>query len=104
MFGVNQSLQRCIQSAGQTARQALKVSFTPCSLGFGHVTGQRIIDQHTTSMSQQLMCDGGKDTAILIVDGAYIYIQSPQETISAQTNDDRLYNWLHRGLHLSFSF
>ena len=84
-------------------------------------------------MSQQLMCDGGKDTAILVVDGTYIYIQvskcrctwfsiiclllevpeecisaeviqSPQETISAQTNDDRLYDWLHRGLHRPFSF
>ena len=125
--------KRTVSRIINSARQALKVSFTPRNLRFGHVTRQCIIDQHTTTMSQQLMCDGGKDTAILVVDGTYIYIQvskcrcawfsiiclllevpeecisaeviqSPQETISAQTNDDRLYDGLHRGLHRPFSF
>ena len=58
-----------------SARQALKVSFTSSNLGFGHVTRQCIIDQHTTAISQQLICDGGKDTAMLVLDGTYIYIQ-----------------------------
>ena len=31
-------------------------------------------------------------------------IQPSQEAISVKTNDDRLYNWLHRGLHRPFSF
>ena len=67
--------KRTVSRILDSARQALKVSFTSSNLGFGHVTRQCIIDRHTTAMSQQLMCDGGKDTAILVVDGTYIYIQ-----------------------------
>ena len=67
--------KRTVSRVINSARQALKVSFTPFNLGFSHVTRQRIIDQHTTTISRQLMCDGGKDTAILVLDGTYIYIQ-----------------------------
>ena len=95
------------------------------------MTRQRIIDQHTTTISRQLMCDGGKDTAILVLDGTYIYIQVSiylyiwfsivslfleiseqcipakviqysQETVSTETNDDRINDWLYRGMHWSF--
>ena len=68
-------VKRAVSRIINSARQALKVYFTPRNLGFGHVTRQRIIDRHTTKIYQQLMCDGGKDTAILVVDGTYIYIQ-----------------------------
>ena len=67
--------KRAVSRIINSARQALKVYFTPRNLGFGHVTRQCIIDRHTTTISRQLMCDGGNDTAILVVDGTYIYIQ-----------------------------
>ena len=67
--------KRAVSRIINSARQVLKVYFTPRNLGFGHVTRQCVIDRHTTTISRQLMCDGGKDTAILVVDGTYIYIQ-----------------------------
>ena len=67
--------KRTISRIINSARQALKVSFTSFNLVFAHVTRQHIIDRHTTTIAQQLMCDGGKDTAILVLDGTYVYIQ-----------------------------
>ena len=125
--------KRAVSRIINSARQVLKVSFTPFNLGFGHVTRQRIIDRHTTTIAQQLMCDGGKDTAIIVLDGIYVYIQvsrylcthlsiislflevpeqcipakvvqSLQEAISVKTNDDRVNDWLHRSMHWSFPF
>ena len=125
--------KRAVSRIINSARQVLKVSFTPFNLGFGHVTRQRIIDRHTTTIAQQLMCDGGKETVILVLDGTYVYIQvsiylciqfsiiplflevpeqcipakvvqSSQEAISVKTNDDRVNDWLHRSMHWSFLF
>ena len=58
-----------------SARQALSECFTPYNLGFNHITRREIIDNHTTTVARQLISDGGKDTAILVIDGTYIYIQ-----------------------------
>ena len=125
--------KRTVSRIINSARQALKVSFTSFNLGFGHVTRQHIIDRHTATIAQQLMCDGGKDTVILVLDGTYVYIQvsrylftrfsiisrflevpeqyisekvvqSSQEAISVKTNDDRVNDWLHRSMHWSISF
>ena len=49
--------------------------FVPKNLGFSHITRNGIIDRHTSSIAQHLMCDDEPDTAILICDGTYIYIQ-----------------------------
>jgi hypothetical protein len=59
-----------------SARKAIVEDFVPYNLGFGHVTRQEIIDRHTTTVARELMCGGGgDDTAILVIDGTYIYIQ-----------------------------
>ncbi|CAF1651626.1 unnamed protein product [Adineta ricciae] len=107
--------KRTVSRVISSVRQTLMVSFTPFNLGFGHVTRPRIIDQHTTTISRQLMCGDGKDTAILVLDGTYIYIQKSQnncipakvfqysqETISTETNDNRISDWLYRGMCWSF--
>ena len=67
--------KRVVSRIINSARQALMESFVPYNLGFNHVTRQEIIDLHTTTIARELMCDGGEDTAIVVVDGTYIYIQ-----------------------------
>lgn len=58
-----------------SARQAILKSFVPYNLGFGHVTRQDVIDRHTTTIARELMCEGASSTAIIVIDGTYIYIQ-----------------------------
>lgn len=58
-----------------SARKALVEDFVPYNLGFGHVTRQELIERHTTTIARELMCGGGDDTAIVVIDGTYIYIQ-----------------------------
>ncbi|CAF3534090.1 unnamed protein product [Rotaria socialis] len=46
------------------------------NLGFGHVTREDVIGHHTTTIARELMCGGDStDTAIIIIDGTYLYIQ-----------------------------
>ena len=67
--------KRSVSRIMNSARQALSECFTPYNLGFNHITRREIIDNHTTTVARQLISDGGKDTAILVIDGTYIYIQ-----------------------------
>jgi hypothetical protein len=67
--------KRSVSRIMNSARQALSECFTPYNLGFNHITRREIIDNHTTTIARQLISDGGKDAAILVTDGTYIYIQ-----------------------------
>ena len=58
-----------------SARQALLTSFVPQNLGFGHITRDDVIHHHTTTIARELMCGGTSNTAIVVIDGTYIYIQ-----------------------------
>ena len=58
-----------------SARQALLTSFVPQNLGFGHITRDDVIHNHTTTIARELMCGGTSNTAIVVIDGTYIYIQ-----------------------------
>jgi hypothetical protein len=78
--------KRAVSSIINSARQALMASFVPQNLGFGHVTRQEIINLRTTPVARDLMCDGGQDRAVLVIDGTYIYIQV---CMYEEKNDDR---------------
>lgn len=68
--------KRVVSRIINSARKAIIENFVPYNLGFGHVTRQEIIDRHTTTIAGELMCGGGgDDTAIIVIDGTYIYIQ-----------------------------
>ena len=67
--------KRVVSRIINSARQALLESFVPYNLGFNHITRQEIIDLNTTTIARELMCDGGEDTVVVVVDGTYIYIQ-----------------------------
>ncbi|CAF3845452.1 unnamed protein product [Rotaria sp. Silwood1] len=58
-----------------SARQAILKSFVPYNLGFEHITRHDVINHHTTTIARELMCGGASTTAIVVIDGTYIYIQ-----------------------------
>ncbi|CAF3756561.1 unnamed protein product [Rotaria magnacalcarata] len=68
-----QTVSRIINSA----RQAIVKSFVLGNLGFGLVAREDVIGRHTTTIARELMCGGDStDTAIIIIDGTYLYIQT----------------------------
>jgi hypothetical protein len=67
--------KRAVSRTIDSARQAILKTFVPNHLGFGHVTRQDVIDRHTTTIARELMCGGSSSTAIVVIDGSYIYIQ-----------------------------
>ena len=67
--------KRLISRIIDSARQAILKNFVPYNLGFEHVTRQEVIDNHTTTIARELMCGGDSNTAIVVIDGTYIYIQ-----------------------------
>ncbi|CAF1519333.1 unnamed protein product, partial [Rotaria sordida] len=67
--------KRTVSKIIDSARQAILKNFVPYNLGFGHVSRQDVIDQHTTTIARELMNGGGSNTAIVVIDGTYIYIQ-----------------------------
>jgi hypothetical protein len=67
--------KRTVSRIIDSARQAILKSFVPYNLGFGHVKRQDVIDRHTTTIARELMCGGSSNTAVVVIDGTYIYIQ-----------------------------
>ncbi|CAF2019127.1 unnamed protein product [Rotaria magnacalcarata] len=65
------TVSRCIESA----RTALINEFVPKNLGFAHIGRNDIIHQHTSTLAQYLLCENEPNTAIVVIDSAYIYIQ-----------------------------
>ena len=51
--------------------------FVPQHLGFGHISRDEVISQHTRPLAQELFSSGTaeKTPALLVLDGTYIYIQ-----------------------------
>ncbi len=71
LFQVNKmTVSRAIHSA----TKALMDDFVPKNIGFQHIDRDTIIKNHTTTIAKELI-GGGKDVAILVADGTYLYIQ-----------------------------
>ena len=71
--------QRIVSRCIENARKALMNGFVPKNLGFSHIGRNEIIHQHTSALAQYLMCKNEPNTAILVVDSTYIYIQVNEE-------------------------
>ncbi|CAF4581114.1 unnamed protein product, partial [Rotaria magnacalcarata] len=67
--------KKAVSRSLKTVRTALITRFVPSNLGFNHITRQEIIDQNTSTMARRLMCDAESNTAIVVIDGTYLYIQ-----------------------------
>ena len=55
--------------------------FVPNVLGFGHITHEEFVRDHTTPTAKTLFSSDNDDAAIIVMDGTYIYIQKAQTTI-----------------------
>ena len=55
------------------AREALMKDFVPKYMGFDHITREAVIENHTTVFARELLASGDDNTAILLIDGTYIY-------------------------------
>ena len=68
--------KRIVSKTINSARQAISKNSVPYNLGFKHVTRQDVVDSRTTIIARQLMCDDdASNTAIVVTDGTYVYVQ-----------------------------
>ncbi|CAF3200987.1 unnamed protein product [Rotaria sp. Silwood2] len=74
------SSDRLVAHINHSAYVALLQSFVPQHLGFQHISRNNIIKNHTRSLAKNLLADG-KDVAILILDGTYIYCQKSANNV-----------------------
>lgn len=63
------------------ARESLMKCFVPNHLGFGHLTRQEIIDEHTTDLAKALFIspDDPEDCILIVLDGTYLEIQKSRD-------------------------
>ena len=57
-----------------TARQAILSNFVPQYLGFNHISRRDVIHNHSSSLATRLLTDH-PSTAVLVIDGTYLYVQ-----------------------------
>ena len=67
--------KKIITRALESARTALLTRSVPYHLGFSHIACLQIIDEYTSTISRQLMCDDEFVKVIIVADGTYICIQ-----------------------------
>ena len=67
--------KRTVSRIIDSARQAILKDFVSYNLGFEHITHRDVIDHHTTTIARELMRGDSFNTAIVVIDGTYIYIQ-----------------------------
>ena len=73
IFNINTSRGVC--KIIRKARKALVAQFVPKCLGFNHISIESVVKDHTTIFARDLLASGNTDTAFLILDGTYIYIE-----------------------------
>lgn len=56
-------------------REAVMQHFVPKCIGFDHISRDDVISKHTSTFARELLACGSNNTAILLIDGTYIYIQ-----------------------------
>ncbi|CAC5385204.1 unnamed protein product [Mytilus coruscus] len=64
-----------LRRAVHSTRESLMQSFVPSFLGFNHITHQEFSQKHTTPTAKTLFANDNDGTAILVLDGTYLYIQ-----------------------------
>ncbi|KAK3107904.1 hypothetical protein FSP39_024854 [Pinctada imbricata] len=64
-----------IRRAIKAAREEMEVNFIPHYLGFQHISREKIIEEHTRPLAQELFGSTLYKPVILVIDGTYIYIQ-----------------------------
>ncbi|CAF1057781.1 unnamed protein product [Didymodactylos carnosus] len=58
-----------------SVRKGMVSSFIPFHIGLSHINRKTIIQHYTKTSARELIADGDDDTAILVADSTYNYIQ-----------------------------
>ncbi|XP_033213876.1 uncharacterized protein LOC117170935 [Belonocnema kinseyi] len=77
--------RRSVGRAITSARKALMNKFVPFHLGLHHISREDFINLHTRELAQALFADG-KDVAILVADGTYIYMEKSSNYVFQRRN------------------
>ena len=72
MLGIDN--KRKVSDIIHSACMALMKLFVPHYLGLKHITGQEVIQKHTSNIATQLPTEN-RNPCILVLDGTYLYIQ-----------------------------
>ncbi|CAC5423661.1 unnamed protein product [Mytilus coruscus] len=63
-----------VRRAFNSVRQAFMSEFVPANLGFQHISREEIIQKHTRPLAQSMFGGIASNSAILVLDGTYIYV------------------------------
>lgn len=89
------SSRQAVSMAFSNVRKSLMARFVPTYLGFRSITREQYIERHVTDFANILYNNEGADTAIIYIDGTYVY--TPKSTnfqVLRQTYS------VHKGRHL----
>ena len=64
-----------VRKSVSSAREAVYKYFTPLYIGFQHISRNEVINLHTRPLAQTLFGNIENDTAILVIDGTYVYFK-----------------------------
>ena len=79
ILGTIFSLKKCqIQRSIHSARISLQY-FVSQNVGFEHISHDDFVENHTTPIAKKLFSDNDDKTAILVLDGTYIFIQKSSD-------------------------
>ena len=67
--------KRTVSRVLESATSVLMSEFVPYNLEFSYISCREVINRHTTSIAKRLMCGNDNDTAVIIINSTYIYIQ-----------------------------
>ena len=73
LFGLKR--KNIVSRIVHAVRASLMKELVPVYLWFQHMSREKVIQEHTSTLAKKLYADGDDDTAILIWDGTYIYCQ-----------------------------
>ncbi|XP_062572783.1 uncharacterized protein LOC134234752 [Saccostrea cucullata] len=68
-----------IQRSIHAAKNALIQDYVPKNLGFQHIDHDTFAQQHTIPLAKTLFTSGTSNSAVLIMDGTYLYIQKSSD-------------------------
>ncbi|XP_062581640.1 uncharacterized protein LOC134243403 [Saccostrea cucullata] len=79
ILGTIFSLKKCqIQRSIHSARMSLR-DFVSQNVGFNHISHEDFVNKHTTPIAKKLFCENEDNTAIIVLDGTYIFIQKSSD-------------------------
>ena len=65
---------KAVARALTAVRQAMVTNFVPYYLGFSHISREAVIKEYSSPLATQLLTEQ-TNTAVLVIDGTYLYIQ-----------------------------